>query len=77
MCKSNNTLDTVKALRSTKSATLERYVLLDKCIKGEPAINVVEHYGDVQDIYSEDNTIILGLSDKAETTTLTCRKRLK
>lgn len=48
-------LETLKALVKTAIGTCNRIFGLELCIKGKSIVNRMEHFGDNQDILSDDN----------------------
>ena len=48
-------LETLKALVKTTIGTCNRILGLELCIKGKSIVNRMEHFGDNQDILSDDN----------------------
>lgn len=49
--------DTLRILKHVKATTLQRTVVLNKCIEDKPLINISELHGDNQDILSDENMI--------------------
>ena len=48
-------LEILKALVKTEPGTVGRTIGLWKCIEGKNLINRMAHYGDTQDLLSDDN----------------------
>lgn len=51
----NLVLEMLKALVKTKPGTVARNFGLWKCIEGKVLVNRMTHYGDTQDLLSDDN----------------------
>lgn len=47
--------ETLKALVKTTTGTFNRIFGLELCIKNEAIVNRMEHFGDNQEIFSDDN----------------------
>ena len=50
-----NKEETVKLLAESKPETIAREIVMEKCIKDENLINILERYGDNQNILSDEN----------------------
>ena len=48
-------LDLIKSMINTKPNSLNRAVAMECCINDKSIIDRVAHYGDSQDIFSDDN----------------------